>query len=463
MQLLPKILYRSIGPLLVVIFVLTSCTLSPTTTSPTNPHHLQLDKEDLQFSNKQLTIAVFEGAYGITYWEEVIQRFEADFPGVQVTMMANPKIMEIIKPMNVSGNPPDFIYAPLSDESHTVNKMIYEEALLDLSDLFASHALDQPVPLRDLMMDDIMEFTKPYDTNNIYIAPLYITTEGLWYNKNLFKQKGWQPPRTWDEFWQLGELAKADGRHLLTYQGIYPGYLTSVLWSSIAANMTGNEVHNITHYEKGSFQTAAVRKTLSLFETIVDQQYLMPDTAILNHTQAQTEFLKGKALFIPNGNWFEGEMKDIAREEGFDFGYLPPPTFTKNDQQYTQLSFEAMFIPAKAKNKELAKLFLKYQYVDEIVKLNAQESTGIIALKNGAELAKPFIPASVYDSATIFNRGVTPVIVRWSVFPNTEIKIIDEIFNPISDMLHRGLSAEQAMDRVEKTFTNIREAKSKLN
>lgn len=36
----------------------------------------------------------------------------------------------------------------------------------------------------------------------------------------------------------------------------------------------------------------------------------MDGTVALNHTQSQTDMMMNKALFIPNGNWMEGEMAD---------------------------------------------------------------------------------------------------------------------------------------------------------
>lgn len=439
----------------------TSCSIPNTKKTPSDL--ISTIREDINITNKELTIAVFEGAYGKAYWEEMIKRFEADFPGVHVTMISNPKIMDIIKPLNISGNPPDFIYAPLSDQTNTVQKMLNEKAFLDLTDVFDSNALDKDVPLKDIMMDDILQFAKPYGDDKIYMAPNYMTTEGLWYNKTLFEQKGWTPPRTWDEFWALGELAKQEGLYLFTYQGIYPGYLASILWPSIASLAGADSLNSIMNFEKGSFQTEAVKKSLGLFQTMADNENLMPGSVALNHTQAQTEFLKGKTLFIPNGNWFEGEMKDIPRAEGFEFGFIPPPTFQADEQQYALISFEAMFIPAKAKNAELAKLFLKYQYMDEIIKLNSEKSTGVIAIKNGAELAKDYLPASVYNSATVFERGVKPVIFKWRRMPITEINIENEVFNTVSDIMHRHISIDQATERVEKLFSNIRVALGKIN
>ncbi|GIP39820.1 carbohydrate ABC transporter, N-acetylglucosamine/diacetylchitobiose-binding protein [Paenibacillus sp. J31TS4] len=416
---------------------------------------------DGKFTNKQLKVAVFEGGYGKAYWEEVVKKFEADYPGVKVEMTSNPKIMDVVKPQLVAGNPPDVIYAPESEPSGTVRSLISDKAIMDLTDVFESKALDKDVPLKDVITDGLLEYTKPYGDGKIYYAPLYVTTQGMWYNKTLFEQKGWKVPETWDEFLALGETAKKEGRSLYAYQGTSPGYNESILWPAIASVSGMEQIDKITNYEEGSFKNENVRKVLNIFEQISQKGYLMPGTVALNHTQAQTEFLKGKALFITNGNWFEGEMKDAPREEGFQYGFMAPPVFAKGEQKYTMTGFESMYIPKKSKNPDLAKEFIKYMYKEDNVKLNSEKSTGIVAVKNGAEYAKEFVPKSVYDSVKIFDQGVKPLNFQWKVTPKTEVKIQEEVFQPISSVMNKNMTVDQWVERVEKAFGKLRDVLAK--
>lgn len=43
------------------------------------------------FENNELNIAVFEGGYGSEYWDEIIKRFEAAYPGVTVNYADQPE------------------------------------------------------------------------------------------------------------------------------------------------------------------------------------------------------------------------------------------------------------------------------------------------------------------------------------------------------------------------------------
>lgn len=121
------------------------------------------------FENKELNIAVFEGGFGRAYWEEVISRFEQEYQGVKVNMTSNPKIMDIIKPQIVAGNPPDFIYAPMTDNTGTVQTMIKEKALLELNDVFDSTLAGESAPLKDKMVDGILNYAAPHSDGKSFI------------------------------------------------------------------------------------------------------------------------------------------------------------------------------------------------------------------------------------------------------------------------------------------------------
>ena len=134
-------------------------------------------------------------------------------------------------------------------------------------------------------------------------------------------------PKTWDEFFALGDKVKdIDGRALFTYQGIYPGYMEEMLWPAIANECGEEALTKIANYEEGSFNNEGVLKALSHIKEIADKGYLLEGTVGMNHTESQTEMMLGKAAFITNGTWMENEMQDAPREDGFEFAMAPMST-----------------------------------------------------------------------------------------------------------------------------------------
>ena len=125
------------------------------------------------FENNELNIAVFEGGYGSEYWDEIIKRFEAAYPGVTVNMQISPKIGDIIRPQIVAGNVPDFISMNDNDSTGLISSMVKEHALMDLSDVFEEGGIDDDTPLKDQVIDGLLDSAKcsPYGDGKIYIAP----------------------------------------------------------------------------------------------------------------------------------------------------------------------------------------------------------------------------------------------------------------------------------------------------
>ncbi|OGO81692.1 MAG: carbohydrate ABC transporter substrate-binding protein [Clostridiales bacterium GWC2_40_7] len=407
-----------------------------------------------EFANKKLEIAVFEGGYGKVFWEAVVEKFEKDYPGVEVTLISTPKIDDVVKPRIIAGNPPDFLNGGTGDFATAAR----EGVLAPLNDVFDAKALDTDSPLKDKIIDGYLDWASPLGDGVIYGAPSFIGAQGMLYNQELFAAKGWQVPKTWDEFFALGDTAKKDGIALYTYQGIYPGYNGMVLMSSIASHAGMDAIAKIFNYEEGAWKDPKVKEVLGIFEKIAKGNYLMKGTTALNHTQSQTEFINGKALFLPCGNWFENEMKDVIPATGFKYGFISPPAFSSGEQQYVSAGGELFTIPAKAKNMELAKEFMSYLYTDEIAKLQGEKSTGIACIKGVTEMVKDYVPISSYETMNVFNKGVKPLFDKWKVTPPTEVKISDEIYNSITSIMNGKMTVDQWVERIEAASAKLREA-----
>ena len=57
--------------------------------------------------------------------------------------------------------------------------------------------------------------TNPYGDGKTYLAPMFYSPCGLFYNAGFLTEKGWDVPPTWDEMWELGDQAAAAQAYLL--------------------------------------------------------------------------------------------------------------------------------------------------------------------------------------------------------------------------------------------------------
>jgi hypothetical protein len=72
---------------------------------------------------------------------------------------------------------------------------------------------------------------------------------GLFYNAGLLEEKGWEVPATWDEMWELGDKAKAEGISLFTYPTT--GYFDAFFYALMYTAGGPEFFDKATRYEEG--------------------------------------------------------------------------------------------------------------------------------------------------------------------------------------------------------------------
>ncbi|WP_337104209.1 carbohydrate ABC transporter substrate-binding protein [Paenibacillus sp. YIM B09110] len=416
-------------------------------------------EEGKTFENKELNVAVFQGGYGREYWDTVAEDFMKDYPGTKITITASPKIAELVRPKIVAGNPPDFMYIAGSDNTPLLNGLIKDNALLDLTEVFNETTEETGAPLKDKILSGVLESrsSSPYGDGKVYLAPYNFAVMGLWYNKTLFDEKAIAPPKTWDEFIAATATAKDNDRALFTYQGLYPGYLEEMIVPAIYSAGGQEAMDQFFNFDPEFWKSETYKKVWGMLEQLATlDNGLMKGTIALNHTQAQTSFMQGKAMFIPNGTWFEDEMKDAPREDGFQFGFLGVPALEAGKPVTVFTNVEQMVIPAKAKNPELAKEFLKYLYTDKSVKLNAEKSKGVLAVKGAPDMAKDFIPLTTYNVYKAVDSGMFAINGTFqSVAKGSKYNPSDEVYKPISSIMNKQMSLDEYSEKLYKIYEDI--------
>ena len=104
----------------------------------------------------------------------------------------------------------------------------------------------------------------------MYLAPLYYTANGLFYNATLFEEAGLNVPTTWDEFFALGDeikgkdIAGKSDRSLFTYQGgNAPGYMETVIIPLLTAKLGVEGMNDCFTYKEGAWDKEGVKKYLT--------------------------------------------------------------------------------------------------------------------------------------------------------------------------------------------------------
>jgi N-acetylglucosamine transport system substrate-binding protein len=329
----------------------------------------------------------FAGGFGDDYIKYAAKLQEQLHPGTTVKVQSVQKVTETLQPRFIAGTPPDVIddsganQIPISD-------LVREEQLMDLTPLLEAPALDTPgKKFKDTLFpgsqNSAMFGGKPYALNISY------TVSGIWYSNPAFQKAGYTYPKTWDEMLQLCEQIKKEGKTApWTYQGKYPYYIYGIVWAPLVYYAGGDDVMiKLDNLEPNAWTDPAVKQATEQLYQLYDKGYIMPGTAGLTHTESQTEWLKGNAVFIPCGNWLENEMKTVT-PEGFDMVVSNVPGFAdgKGDQNAVNASGgEPYIVPSKAKNPEQGMEYLRVLLSKNSAKYFAENVKALMPVQGGTE------------------------------------------------------------------------------
>ncbi|WP_313892297.1 carbohydrate ABC transporter substrate-binding protein [Psychrobacillus sp.] len=410
-----------------------------------------------------LEVAVFQGGYGDAFWKQLAANFEKANPGTKVNVTANPDIGNIIRPKIIAGTPPDVVYLNQTDPSGVTQGLIKEQGLTDLTDLFAGNAIDEDKPLALKILPGVLEsvYMSPYGDGKIYMAPYNYNVMGLWYNKTLFDDKGIALPKTWDELLALNSVAKENDRALFTYQGTVPSYLEEILIPAVYSLGGQEALDQMLEYDPEFWKSETALTVLGIFEKIANEENaLMNGTVALDHTQSQTSFMQGKAMFIPNGNWFEGEMAEAPREDGFEFGFLGVPTFNAKDPLLALNSVEQMYIPKDAKNPELAKEFLRFMYSEENIKLNGELTKASMAVVGASDIVAEYLSESSYNVFKAVESGMYSMSGNFAPVPaGVNVDPREVLFDQVASIMNKEMTVQEWADKMYEVYSKVEEKK----
>ena len=341
---------------------------------------------------KTIKLAALESGYGKEMWPELIKAYEEANPNVKVELQSSKELEDELSPKMKAGDFPDVVMLALGRKKALPETLIKEKALADISDLFDMKVYGEDKKVSEKLLNGVLgsTVTDPYRDGKHYLAPMFYAPTGLFYNQGLFEQKGWEVPKDMPAMKELAEKAKAEGISLFTYPTT--GYLDS-FFPALLANAGGVDLFNkAMSYEKGIFASEGATKAFDALGELVKN--VEPSTVANANPQSFTKnqqlLLDNKALFMPNGTWVVGEMKDAPRADGFKWAMTAAPAIEKGGKRFVYSFFEHIWVPEAATNKKEAKEFLSFLYSDKaaaiFAKHNAAQPIQGVTSKLPAEL-----------------------------------------------------------------------------
>ena len=397
--------------------------------------------------NATIKVAALVSGYENTYpgmWQEVCDAFTAQ-TGINVELTLEQNLEDVLNASMQGGDYPDVIHLATGRPAGLTEQFINGKMIADITDV-----LDMTVPGEDVKVGDkIIEgftetsATNPYGDGKTYLAPMFYSPCGLFYNAGLFEEKGWEVPTTWDEMWELGDKAKAEGISLFTYPTT--GYFDAFFYALMYTVGGPEFFEKATHYEEGIWETPEADQLFEILDKLAD--YTHPSTpAQANNqdfTRNQLMVMTDEALFMPNGTWIIGEMAEaeIAQDvaDGFQWGMTALPALDADSIGYSYTFLEQAWIPSGAEHIDEAKTFLSYLYSDEAASIFAKGGAvqPILGMTDQLEGDNKLF-YSIYDNGAGAAMGGFAAYSPIPGIDNTSV-----FFEPINSLVEGSLSIDE--------------------
>ena len=403
-----------------------------------------------------IKVAAIETAYGSQVWQDVCDAFTAE-TGIKVELTTDKNLEDVISGPMQNGEYPDVVHLATGRPAGLTEQLVKQNGMHDLTNVLGMTVPGESVKVSDKIAGGFTEtsITNPYGDGKTYLAPMFYSPCGLFYNAKLFEDKGWTVPTTWDEMWELGDKAAAEGIALFTYPTT--GYFDTFI-PTLIASVGGTELwESISKYEEGIWETAEGQKVLDVIAKLVT--YVHPNTPAQangqDFTKNQLMVMTNDALFMPNGTWITGEMRDAEAtlENEFAWGMTALPAVTEGGAGYSYTWFEQSWIPAGAQNKEGAEKFVAFLYSDKAVEIFAaagamQPVLGIADKLEGDN--KLFY--SIYDN------GAKAAMGNFAAFnPIPDVETSKVFFEPIDKLVAGSLTIEEYVANIKAASDLMRE------
>ncbi|MCI9677646.1 MAG: carbohydrate ABC transporter substrate-binding protein [Oscillospiraceae bacterium] len=317
-----------------------------------------------------ITVAALASGYEEAYpgmWQEVCNAFTTE-TGIEVNLICDKNLEDVIGPSMQGGDFPDVIHLATGREKGLTEQFIKDRNIADLTDVLSMTIPGESAKVGDKIVGGFTDtsVTNPYGDGKTYLAPMFYSPCGLFYNAGLFEEKGWSVPTTWDEMWELGDKAHAEDpeMYLFTYPttGYFDTFIPSMLYSAGGVDFYNKALR----YEEGIWDTPEAQTFFDITAKLAS--YTNPITPAQandqDFTQNQQLVLDNKALFMPNGTWVVGEMAEAPRADNFKWGMTALPAAKAGGAGVSYCWLEQAWIPAQAPNMDAAKQFVAFLYSD---------------------------------------------------------------------------------------------------
>ncbi|PLV59927.1 ABC transporter substrate-binding protein [Thermotoga sp. KOL6] len=300
---------------------------------------------------------------------ELVQMFEKEHPEYDVVVNTFPHedFKTLLRTWLNSDEAPDVVTWFAGER---MRYFASKGLLASLDDIFAPETFEDYFPAA-------FRSACEYD-GKIYFIPQSWYWWGVYYRKSVFEKYGITPPKTWDEFLKVCETLKENGITPITIG-------TKYLWPAagwfdyLDLRVNGIEFHTELTAGEIPYIDPRVKKVFEYWKQLVEKGYFLENHSSYTWQEAAAFLFRGEAGMYLIGQF----IKDVAPASvKDDLDFFRFPVIDPNVGLFEETPIDGFMVPAKAKNKEGAKVFMKYIARKDVQEYFAKKLGRLAANKN---------------------------------------------------------------------------------
>lgn len=307
----------------------------------------------------------------VATFEEIEERFNATHDDIILKIESPNEAMTILKTRLIKEDYPDIV--GIGGDINYSN-FLDAELFMDISDFDGISDIKPSY----MQIEKDLEFI-PQD--GVYALPYVANCAGILYNKDMFKENGWEIPTTWTEFTELCETIQSSGQ-LPLYFGYKDTWTTLAPWNALAVGLADADIcsqvnSGNTTFADGYAEVADKMKVLL--------EYAEPNPYAYSYNDACTAFARGESAMYPIGSYAVPQILSVNPDMNID-SFTFPANENESDNVLNSgvdLQFSVM---KECENKEAAYEVLRFFYDDETIQIYMDNQNAVPCKQGDFEL-----------------------------------------------------------------------------
>ena len=224
---------------------------------------------------------------------------------------------------------------------------------------------------------DILEGLEFVPTEGTYGVPYVANAAGILYNREMFKEHGWEIPTTWEELMTLCDTIQSEGI-LPFYFGFKDVWICLAPWNSLAVDLAPADVCQQVNAGKTEFSKEYKETAEKMLQLV---QYGEEGPFAYGYNDACTAFANGESAMFAIGSYAVPQIKSVNPD--MDIDSFVTPGSDSADGNTLNSGVDLMFaVTEDCENKEAAYEVIRFLMEDENIQAYLDDQNAV-PCKNG--------------------------------------------------------------------------------